>query len=376
MKSLNYCVKVVSVLVLITNVALGWGSTGHQIINGNFGKFLPLSLKSISAKSSYYLLHASDADRRKSSDAFEGAKHFIDIDAYPEFAAGTLTHSYDSLLAKYGILTVTQNGTLPWAISMTYNALVLYFEEGDTPGADSVIADLGHYIGDAFQPLHCTENYDGQMTGNRGIHSRFETGLVDRYQGSIAIDPVTIGRIDTTIVEYGFRVIGESNARVAAILEADNQAKAIDSQYGSAYYAAMWSELDTLLNEQLQGASEALASLVYSAWLDAGSPPLTTGIPVQVPYTFDVSAVYPNPFNPTAALNISLPNDSPPSIAVVSIYSPEGRLVKSEQRNLSAGTNVVTLNLTRYSSGVYFVMVDVYGTGRRTRKALKAVLLK
>ena len=35
-----------------------------------------------------------------------------------------------------------------------------------------------HYIQDAHQPFHATDNYDGQLTGQRGIHARFETRSV------------------------------------------------------------------------------------------------------------------------------------------------------------------------------------------------------
>ncbi len=38
---------------------------------------------------------------------------------------------------------------------------------------------IGHYIGDLAQPLHVTENYDGQLTKQKGLHSWFEDRLVD-----------------------------------------------------------------------------------------------------------------------------------------------------------------------------------------------------
>ncbi|NJL26208.1 MAG: hypothetical protein HC902_14335 [Calothrix sp. SM1_5_4] len=38
---------------------------------------------------------------------------------------------------------------------------------------------LSHYVGDLAQPLHVSENYDGQMTGQKGIHSYFEDTCVD-----------------------------------------------------------------------------------------------------------------------------------------------------------------------------------------------------
>lgn len=38
---------------------------------------------------------------------------------------------------------------------------------------------IAHYIGDLAQPLHVTENYDGQLTEQSGIHAHFEDQLVD-----------------------------------------------------------------------------------------------------------------------------------------------------------------------------------------------------
>ena len=38
---------------------------------------------------------------------------------------------------------------------------------------------MAHYIGDLSQPLHDTKNYDGQLTGQPGIHAFFETTNID-----------------------------------------------------------------------------------------------------------------------------------------------------------------------------------------------------
>ncbi|MDQ7052564.1 MAG: hypothetical protein Q9P14_06620 [candidate division KSB1 bacterium] len=34
---------------------------------------------------------------------------------------------------------------------------------------------------DIHNPLHTTKNYDGQLTGNKGIHSRYERWMVETY---------------------------------------------------------------------------------------------------------------------------------------------------------------------------------------------------
>lgn len=42
-----------------------------------------------------------------------------------------------------------------------------------------VAGAIGHYIGDLAQPLHVSENYDGQLSGQKGVHSHFEEKIVD-----------------------------------------------------------------------------------------------------------------------------------------------------------------------------------------------------
>ncbi|NCN40956.1 hypothetical protein GW916_06865 [bacterium] len=42
-----------------------------------------------------------------------------------------------------------------------------------------VAGATGHYIGDLAMPLHVSENYDGQLTGQKGIHHHFEETVVD-----------------------------------------------------------------------------------------------------------------------------------------------------------------------------------------------------
>lgn len=46
---------------------------------------------------------------------------------------------------------------------------------------------LGHYIGDLAQPLHVTENYDGELTKQKGIHSYFEDKIVEALYADRAL---------------------------------------------------------------------------------------------------------------------------------------------------------------------------------------------
>ena len=48
---------------------------------------------------------------------------------------------------------------------------------------------LSHYCADAHVPFHAALNYDGQLTGQWGIHSRFESELFERYQSGSRLSP-------------------------------------------------------------------------------------------------------------------------------------------------------------------------------------------
>lgn len=49
----------------------------------------------------------------------------------------------------------------------------------------TVAGVIAHYLSDLSQPLHVTENHDGQMTEQTGVHSHFEDALVDELWPSI-----------------------------------------------------------------------------------------------------------------------------------------------------------------------------------------------
>jgi hypothetical protein len=50
---------------------------------------------------------------------------------------------------------------------------------------------IGHYMGDLAQPLHVTENHDGQLTDQKGIHHWFEESIVDDLYPSFTNDVYT-----------------------------------------------------------------------------------------------------------------------------------------------------------------------------------------
>lgn len=355
-------------LAFCNTSAFGWGQAGHRIINQSFTTHYPISTLWFANFTAYYAEHASDPDYRKSADPSEGPKHFIDIDYYSEFHSSWFPHDLDSLIAEYGSAVVYKNGVLPWAIKLDYDSLVVFLKSHDTTNSNRIIADLGHYIGDAHQPLHCTVTYN-----RKGVHSRYETTMLNDYLDQIKITPDSAYYIPD-VLDFAFHVIYYSNSKVQMISDADDSATTAAGNTSSiSYYQIMWSKLDTMTIAQLQDASVSLASLVYSAWVDAGFQ-TTVHVHETAPATPHISEPYPDPFNPSTSIDIRV--DSPSLPVVVYVYSVEGKLVKSERANLHNGTNHIGISFANLSSGTYLVTLDFMQAGKEQRHTLKAVYLK
>jgi hypothetical protein len=168
-----------------TSFVMDWGFSGHKIINKKAIYLLPEGLFQFYKKHADYIIeNAVTADIRKHSDPDEGVRHYIDIDYY---AAPPLNpfdsvppHWYDAV-SKYTEDTLVKYGTVPWTVLRVYKELTNAFYEKDGDQIRRLSADLAHYIADAHVPLHTTLNYDGQLTGQDGIHAFWETRLVELY---------------------------------------------------------------------------------------------------------------------------------------------------------------------------------------------------
>ena len=359
------------ILLLLT----GWGSTGHKIINRGGAVELPVEMLGFIQRASMLADSASNADTRKGKDPTESPKHFLDIDYYPEFATRTVPHSLDSLVSKYGSQQVTTNGLLPWAIATSIDSLTAQMRRGDWNKAWSTAADVGHYIGDAHMPLHCTANYDGQLTGNSGIHSRYESSMVNSYQQSIIVRAGQVTYVASAL-DYAFNVIYGSNLYCDSILRADNSAKQVSGWNGSgqeptSYYTALWAKAGGFTNLIMQRAADAFASLLYSAWIRAGKPsiPTTTAIAgdnggtgesLRVPTAYALAQNFPNPFNPSTTISYSLPKAANVSLSVFNALGQEVAVLVNERKE--AGFYQATWNASNVPSGVYFYRLQARQT--------------
>lgn len=359
----------VILLINVTQCMFGWGSTGHKMINKSAVIHLPSSMQQFINQQSFFETHSTDADTRKTKDTAmfsEQYRHYLDVDDYPNFK--NLSRSFDTLVMQYGWKRVKENGTNPWTIVWVMDSLTAQLKRGDWTAAYQSAADLGHYVADPHQPLHAAANYNGEFTGNTGIHSRYETTLINNYKDQIVITKDSVHYI-SDVYGFAFDFILHSNSLIDSIFHADNLAKAATGgSYNSQYYTLLWQQLGEMTKKQFQSATVDLASLWYTAWVNAG----LLAQPMKVikenagrPKSFNLHQNFPNPFNPKTKIEFDI---AQPIHAKLEIYSVDGKLIAQlVNTSLDAGTYSVEWDGNSVHSGLYFYRLSA-GDFSQTKK--------
>jgi hypothetical protein len=260
---------------LLNNTLFAWGEKGHALINKKAVEALPNEMNGFKKWINYLVEHASDPDKRRDYDSTEFNKHFIDIDYYKEFRQGNMVKERDKLISLYSDSVVSGMGILPWATLAAFNNLIQAFKEKDRDKALIYATDLGHYVGDAHQPMHNIMNYDGQMTDQKGIHARYEEYMIDRVtrqELDSIIEPVKISYVKDP-PDYIFNYITNSNSVAPVLFDADIFAfKEAGNRDNEMYYNLLWFRTKYITKIMFNSSVQDLASLIYTAWVNAGKP--------------------------------------------------------------------------------------------------------
>lgn len=250
-----------------------WGEKAHVKINSSSVGFFPKEIYRLKCWAPIMAAHSTDADLRKRTDKTEFVKHFIDIDIYDDFINDhKISEDFNQACIRYGKEKVIKNGTLPWVTDSTYRKLVQDFREKNWTLAVLTAADLGHYVGDGFMPLHITANYNGKLTAQTGIHRRYEETMIDKYIDQISFKTSGIRKI-ANVHSYIFRYLYRNYSRVSLLLQADSYAyEKAGGRYNSIYYENLWGKTHLFTAKLLEESAKTLSALIYSAWLEAGKP--------------------------------------------------------------------------------------------------------
>ena len=262
------------VLVAATPPAFAWGPQAHRLADDWAIGTLPANLHNyFQANRSFILEHANDPEQWTKRDRYEEMRHYIFLNKYGTFPYLDLPHSYKEAVKKYGLRHITRNGVLPWQIGEYSLKLTNAFRAHDWKHVRLDGAALAFYVADAHDPLHTTQNYDGQLTGQNGLEMRFGNELVERYSHFFIFRPDNASKVNDP-TEHAFQMVLEAHTWVDQIILADLLAQGGTPGYTDEYFDAFYSRVGSTTMKEISEAAHDIGSYWYSAWLNAGHPEL------------------------------------------------------------------------------------------------------
>jgi hypothetical protein len=356
-------------LMVISLFMMSWGWVGHQHISAEIVRSFNDEMGGFDSWVKYMRDHASDPDNRKNDDPDEGHRHYIDIDNYVEFVEnGRIPQTWDSVLDIHGKSFVDKNGILPWTTLTTFDSLRNCMARYDFERAKYFAADLGHYVADGHMPLHITVNFDGELTGNRGIHSRYESSMIGSHIDEVIFTGKEAQYI-SDVPGYIFSYLYKNYQYVDSVILADDYAKTLSSgSFNSIYYDALWEKTESFTDTLMNNASMAIAELLYTAWLDAGRPSLYPSAD-EISKSAEIDELYPNPFSQSVSFNLNVKDNSRINI---NVHDSQGKLIEvfNSQAFYQPGSYQLSWNANENKSGLYYLVIS---DGREA--SIKSMLL-
>lgn len=269
----------------------GWGFFAHERINRLAVFALPPEMLLLYKPHIEYIVQQSTApDKRRYMIAEEGARHYLDADRYGPPPFPGLPRHWQEAVERFSADTLERYGVLPWHLERVMRQLTAAFEQRNTARILRLSAELGHYMSDAHVPLHASSNHNGQFTGQQGIHGLWESripelladGRFDYWVGSTAYIRDFRGLV--------WQVIGESAAAADTVLRLEKALSLrfpadrrfayelrkgrLVRNYSEAYTRAYHQALGNMVERRMRASIQAVAACWYTAWVNAGQPPL------------------------------------------------------------------------------------------------------
>lgn len=197
-----------------------------------------------------------------------------------------------------GIDRFSEYGILPYNLLRVYRQLVRAFQENNYNSVLRLSAEIGHYIGDAHVPLHTTENYNGQLTNQIGIHAFWESRLPELYADEQYDFFVGKSSYIRNPKMYFWDIVLASHAELDSVLLIEQElsqqfpedqqycyeerlGRTIRTQcepYANAYHERMAG----MVERRMRASVKAIGDVWFSAWVDAGQPDLKQLTPKEL----------------------------------------------------------------------------------------------
>jgi hypothetical protein len=229
-------------------------------------------------------------DIRRNQDSTEATKHFIDLEMFGANAVNDMPMDWNAAVKKYTKDSLLKYGYVPYHVIYIKGKLTEAFKAQNKDSILFYASDLGHYISDANVPLHTTENYDGQLTNQKGIHSLWESmipeieithyNLYSKHKATYLKQPEqaiwAAVRTASALVpemlakekELSLQFTDAQKYRVQ--IRRGKEYKSYTSDFAKAYAVT----LKTSINDQLLSSANLIADFYFTAWVDAGKPNL------------------------------------------------------------------------------------------------------
>ena len=232
---------------------------------------------------------------------YQQLRRFFIRNISPQYYEDEWLVSCDSLAALWGagaihckgafaVDTFSAHGILPYNIVKMMERLTLAFVEEDEKKILRNAADMGHYIADAFVPLHTSQNYNGQLTNQLGIHAFWESRIPELFADSDYDFWVGKAELIENPESYFWNIVLNTHTYVDSVLAIEREVAAqipADRLYcsevrGSSLvqtqceeFAAAYNErLGGMVERQMRAAITAVGSAWLTAWVKAGQPDL------------------------------------------------------------------------------------------------------
>ena len=263
-----------------------WGFNPHKLINRQAIFTLPPGMIIFYKHHIHFISEeAVKADRRRYAVPQEGARHYIDMDYY-----GTdLPRNWDELVSNYPQDSIETHGILPWHLAVMKFRLTKAFKETNIKSILRISSDAGHYIADAHVPLHTTSNYNGQFTGQHGIHGFWETRIPelfydefdlwvgqatykDNWNKTVWDIIMDSHRAVDSVLNYERKLTNNfpDDKKYAYEVRLSRLVKVYSEDFSKSYHQA----LDNQVERRLRAAIKAVGDFWYTCWVDAGQPDL------------------------------------------------------------------------------------------------------
>lgn len=268
-----------------------WGFYAHSLINRMAIFSLPPEMIVFYKPHSQYIGdNAVNPDRRRYAVKGEAEKHFIDLDHYGDSALQVLPLYWPEAIKKISEDSLRANGIGPWSAYLTFLSLTKAFEEKNPSAILRLSADLGHYLADLNVPLHTTKNYNGQLTGQNGIHGFWESRIPELMSADYSLwtgQASYVAKPQVTLWE----TVAIAHQQVDSVLTferkltnsfSSDQKFSFEERngltirvYSREFTVAYANALDNQIERQMKASIRMIADFWYTAWVNAGQPELS-----------------------------------------------------------------------------------------------------